>query len=212
MPFIIAVSGFKNSGKTTLCRKLFPLLKDAGLDVAYVKRTHEEVLSPEGTDSGQLAEVSGAVALWGPDGLRIEDSRKDLDPGSLAARFFPGRHLLLLEGGKNIPLPKIWVGSPEAIPEEVSGVVAFYDRDNPCEKERHFCAGQEKELARLVLAMVRKAEASPAEVYSREKRIPVKAFVGEFIAGALSGMLRSLKGDFDPEEGISVHIRSLPGE
>ncbi|HCP07152.1 MAG TPA: molybdopterin-guanine dinucleotide biosynthesis protein MobB, partial [Synergistaceae bacterium] len=55
MPFIVAVSGFKNSGKTTLCRKLLPLLKDAGLDAAYVKRTHEEVLSPEGTDSGQLA-------------------------------------------------------------------------------------------------------------------------------------------------------------
>lgn len=106
MPFIIAVSGFKNSGKTTLCRKLFPLLKDAGLDVAYVKRTHEEVLSPEGTDSGQLAEVSGAVALWGPDGLRIEDSRKDLDPGSLAARFFPGRHLLLLEGERTFPYPR----------------------------------------------------------------------------------------------------------
>ena len=166
--------------------------------------------SPPETDSGRLAEVSGPVALWGSDGLRVEDGRKDMDPGRLAAAYFPGRHLLLLEGGKELTLPKIWVGDPEGIPEEGGGVVAFYDRDNPCGKERHFCTGQEQELAELVLTMVRKAETSPAEVYSKERRIPVKSFVGEFIAGGVSGMLKSLKGDFDPEDGVSVHIRTLP--
>lgn len=210
MPFILAVSGFKDGGKTTLCKKLLSLLEEKGLDVAYVKRTHEEVLSPPETDSGLLAEASGPVALWGSDGLRVEDGRKDMDPGRLAAAYFPGRHLLLLEGGKELILPKIWVGDPEGIPEEVVGVVAFYDRDNPCGKERHFCTGQEEELAELVVTMVRKAETSPAEVYSKERRIPVKSFVGEFIAGGVSGMLKSLKGDFDPEDGVSVHIRTLP--
>lgn len=210
MPFILAVSGFKDSGKTTLCKKLLSLLEEKGLDVAYVKRTHEEVLSPPETDSGLLAEASGPVALWGSDGLRVEDGRKDMDPGRLAAAYFPGRHLLLLEGGKELTLPKIWVGDPEGIPEEVVGVVAFYDRDNPCGKERHFCIGQEEELAELVATMVRKAETSPAEVYSKGRRIPVKSFVGEFIAGGVSGMLKSLKGDFDSEDGVSVHIRTLP--
>jgi molybdopterin-guanine dinucleotide biosynthesis protein B len=210
MPFILAVSGFKDSGKTTLCKKLLPLLKERGLDVAYVKRTHEEVLSLAETDSGLLAQITGPVALWGSDGLRLEDGRQDMDPGRLAALYFPGRHLLLLEGGKELTLPKIWVGDPEGIPEGVVGVVAFYDRDNPCGKERHFCAGQEEELAELVSTMVRRAETSPAEVYSKGKRIPVKSFVGEFIAGGVSGMLKSLKGDFDPEDGVSVHIRTLP--
>ncbi|HON34491.1 MAG TPA: molybdopterin-guanine dinucleotide biosynthesis protein MobB, partial [Synergistales bacterium] len=129
MPFILAVSGFKDSGKTTLCEKLMPLLRERGLDVGYVKRTHEEVLSPSGTDSGLLAQIAAPVALWGSDGLRVEDGRKDMDPGRLAALYFPGRHLLLIEGGKELTLPKIWVGDPESIPEEVVGVVAFYDRD-----------------------------------------------------------------------------------
>lgn len=211
MPFILGVSGFKNSGKTTLCRKLVPLLEKEGIDVAYVKRTHENVLSPEGSDSGSLAAVSAPVALWGPDGFRIEERAVDLDPNLLAARFFQGKHLLLIEGGKNLNVPRIWVGNPSEIPEEVTGVVAFFDRDNPCERERHFASGQEMELASLIVAMVSKAETSPAEIYAEGRRVPVKSFVGEFIAGGLSGMLRSLKGEFDPEAGVSVHLRKIPG-
>ncbi|MDO9508165.1 MAG: molybdopterin-guanine dinucleotide biosynthesis protein MobB [Thermovirgaceae bacterium] len=207
MPFILAVSGFKNSGKTTLCSKLISLLLEDGVEAVYVKHTHENVLSPNGSDSGLLAGVIPRVALWGPDGVRIEEADEKIDTASLAARFFPGKHLLLLEGGKSFSVPKIWVGSPLEIPEEVSGVVAFYDRDNPCAKERHFAAGEEADLAALVASMARGAEASPAEIYCGDKRIPAKAFVGEFISGAVKGMLKSLKGDFDLSAGVGVYLR-----
>jgi molybdopterin-guanine dinucleotide biosynthesis protein B len=211
MPYILGVSGFKNSGKTILCRKLVPLLEEGGIDVAYVKRTHENVVSPECSDSGSLSTVSAPVALWGADGFRIEERTESLDPYALAARFFQGKHLLLLEGGKNLNIPKVWVGSPTEVPEEVTGIVAFYDRDNPCERERHYASGQEEELASFIVSLVSRAEASPAEVYAGGRRIPVKFFVGDFIAGGLSGMLRALKGEFDPEAGVSVHLRETPG-
>lgn len=207
MPFILAVSGFKNSGKTTLCRKLISLLLEDGIDVAYAKHTHENVLSRDGRDTDLVAEATSSTALWGPDGVRMEEADENIDVAALVARFFPGRELLILEGGKSIPLPRIWVGDPLDIPEGVTGVVAFYDRSRPCAKERHFAEGQEKDLAALVASMVRSAESSPAEIYCGDKRVPAKAFVGEFIAGSVVGMLGALKGEVDPGERIVLHLR-----
>lgn len=207
MPFILAVSGFKNSGKTTLCRRLLALLLEEGVDAAYAKHTHENVLSRGSSDTGILLEVTPRSALWGPDGVRMEEADEKMDASTFAARFFPGRELLIIEGGKSFPVPRIWVGSPLEIPEEVVGVVAFYDRDNPCAKERRFAAGEEKELAAFVASMVRSAEASPAEIYCGNKRIPAKQFVGNFIAGAIIGMLGALKGDVDIRRGIEIYLR-----
>ncbi|GAB6280776.1 MAG: molybdopterin-guanine dinucleotide biosynthesis protein MobB [Thermovirga sp.] len=207
MPFILAVSGFRNSGKTTLCRRLLSLLAEDGVDAAYAKHTHENILSPGGSDTGLILEASSRAVLWGPDGVRLEESDGNIDPHTLAARFFPGKDLLILEGGKSFPVPRIWVGNPLEIPEEVAGVVAFYDRSNPCAKERHFAEGEEKELASLVASMVRNAETSPAEIYCGDRRIPTKSFVGEFIAGAVMGMLGSLKGGEDTGKGVSLYLR-----
>ncbi|HDQ92517.1 MAG TPA: molybdopterin-guanine dinucleotide biosynthesis protein MobB [Synergistetes bacterium] len=210
MPLVISVCGFSNSGKTTLCREILPILVEGGIDTVYVKHTHERVLSPEETDTGILSASSRMVALWGPDGIRVEEKLEGAGPAVVAARFFPGRRLILLEGGKNLALPKIWVGRVEDIPENVRGIIAFYDRDNPCTRERHFSRGQEKDLAAFVLSTVRNAEPSPAEVYCGGKRVPAKSFVADFIAGAIRGMLGSLKGDFDTRESISIHLR--PGK
>jgi len=44
MKAILAVSGFKNSGKTTLCLKLASCLRQMGVRVGFVKHTHENVV------------------------------------------------------------------------------------------------------------------------------------------------------------------------
>ncbi len=212
MPFVMSICGFSNSGKTTLCREILDLLVEDGIDTVYVKHTHEKVLSPGNSDTGILSATSQGVALWGPDGIRVEEKLDETEPVAMAARFFPGRRFVLLEGGKNLPLPKIWVGRVEDIPGDIRGIIAFYDRDNPCSKERHFSRGQEKDLAAFVAATVRNAESSPSEVYCGGKRVPVKLFVGDFIAGAVRGMLGALKGDFDIRESISVHLRPREGD
>jgi len=207
MPFILAVSGFKNSGKTTLCRKLISILLEEGVDAAFVKHTHENVLPPSGSDTGVMMGTGCPTALWGPDGIRFEEDDGSVSPRSLAERFFPGKELVILEGGKVFALPKIWVGSPLDVPEDVAGVVAFYDRERPCAKERHFSAGEERALAALAADMARKAEASPAELYCGDKRIPVKTLVGQFISGSVKGMLGALKGDFDTRREIRLYLR-----
>ena len=51
-PVLIAISGVKNSGKTTLIEKLIPRLSDKGLKVATVKHDgHDFDADVEGTDT-----------------------------------------------------------------------------------------------------------------------------------------------------------------
>ena len=52
---IVAVSGNKDSGKTTLCRKLLNELEVLGIRTGYIKRTSEEVISENYTDTGSVS-------------------------------------------------------------------------------------------------------------------------------------------------------------
>ena len=56
--FILAVSGVKNSGKTTLITKLLPELKKRGLQVAVIKHDgHDFEADVPGTDSWKYAQA-----------------------------------------------------------------------------------------------------------------------------------------------------------
>lgn len=54
---IVAVSGSKDSGKTTLCRKLIKELSEMGIMTGYIKRTAEDVLSEKNTDTGSVSDM-----------------------------------------------------------------------------------------------------------------------------------------------------------
>ena len=64
---VVAIVGYKNSGKTTLARALARELGERGLAVAVVKHTrHAYPLDTAGKDTALLGEVAGAVALVTP--------------------------------------------------------------------------------------------------------------------------------------------------
>ena len=105
---IFAVSGYKNSGKTTLCQKLLIDLMGRGLKVGYLKRTHESVMPSADNDTGSIALKGVPALLAGSDGVRFEDVlSEEASPVGLARRYFPDADVVLVEGGKNLPLPKI---------------------------------------------------------------------------------------------------------
>lgn len=232
MPFVLAVSGLKNSGKTTLCGRLLTLLGQKGLRGGYVKHSSHRVCSDSATDTGRLVGEGFPAVWWGEDGLRLEIGCAHLRPrenqactgapsaladgealAEVTSRFFPGYDLVLLEGGKQLPLPRIWVGSSETIPEEVRGIIAFYgercgeEKPRTCSGERipRFIRGEEELLAAMVEDLVSQQRA-PLELYVGSDRLPMKSFVAEFIRGALEGMLRSLKGGADFHRGIFLAV------
>ncbi len=123
---VLAVCGFSGSGKTTLLEAAIPHLIARGLSVAAIKHdSHGFVVDKEGKDSDRLFRAGATVALRGPgeqflrrggsSGLTLEATLSDL------AR---DHDLLLVEGHKDTPLPKLWVGNAETSvpPEQVTGV------------------------------------------------------------------------------------------
>ena len=103
---IVAVSGVKNSGKTTLVEKLVRALVARGLRVAVIKHDgHHFEPDVPGTDSWRhrAAGAYGTAIYDGEKFLLVKSAQ--VTPEQLFAQF-PEADLILLEGAKDSPWPK----------------------------------------------------------------------------------------------------------
>jgi molybdopterin-guanine dinucleotide biosynthesis protein B len=110
---IISVIGQKDSGKTTLVTALAREFRRKGKRVMTIKHaSHPAVVDTKGTDSWRHFEEGSAerTLIAGPE-VRIlfERSPDDTGPEELALRYFAGADLVLVEGFKTAPIPKIEV-------------------------------------------------------------------------------------------------------
>lgn len=106
-PTVVAVSGVKNSGKTTLITAMLPHFRRAGVQVAVVKHDgHAFQPDPPNTDTGRYLQAGalGAAIYDGETTKVIWHQPPDL-PGLL--ELFPQADLVLLEGGKHSLWPKL---------------------------------------------------------------------------------------------------------
>lgn len=127
---ILGISGWSGSGKTTLIEGALPLLRERGLRVAVVKHdAHRVEVDRPGKDSDRLFEAGADVLLQGPrqEFFRVHgDRRGDLSEAlrSLCRRY----DLVLVEGRKTMPLPKVWLlgdgedGPPDDVPEIIAAL------------------------------------------------------------------------------------------
>ncbi len=105
---IIAISGVKNSGKTTLITKLIPLLTDRGLKVATIKHDGHD-FNPDvvGTDSYRHREAGAyGTAIFSNNKWMIIKEETDIDVESIISEF-PEADLIILEGFKFSDYPKV---------------------------------------------------------------------------------------------------------
>ena len=108
-PLVIAVSGVKNSGKTTLIEAMLPLLAEAGLRVAVIKHDgHCFDPDPPGTDTGRFM-AAGAAGTAIFDGEKFKVVKKQPVTEAFLIAQFPEADLILLEGFKYTPWPKLEV-------------------------------------------------------------------------------------------------------
>jgi molybdopterin-guanine dinucleotide biosynthesis protein B len=204
---VIAVSGYKDSGKSTLCRTLISALSDLGFSAGYIKRTREFVASGQETDTGAANKLGVSTLLWGDGALRFETlcgPMSEIDVRELAGRYFPQTDVVILEGGKDLPLPKIWVVKDgEPVPES-AGVFAVYDRLGRGDGGRVYGGGDIDRLVSSIAGMIEKSDL-PARVYIDDRELPMKDFVASFLAGGVRGMLGTLKNQ--PGRDVSGAIR-----
>ena len=110
---IISVIGRKNAGKTTLVVALAGEFVRRGRAVGTIKHGHHTAeMDPEGKDTWRhFHEGHAARVMIESPGRRVtlERSDGDADPAALVARYFDDMDIVILEGFKKRPLPKVEV-------------------------------------------------------------------------------------------------------
>lgn len=118
---IIAIVGPSASGKTELICRLLSWFASQGWRVAVLKHTHKVVpWGDEGKDTGRYRQAGArVVALASPGGVQItKETRGDPPLPEILAALAPDSDLILVEGYKKGPLPKIALVPPpgESLP------------------------------------------------------------------------------------------------
>jgi L-fuculose-phosphate aldolase len=137
---LVAVSG---TGKTTLLKKLVPILRRRGLRIGFLKHAHHRFdLDQPGKDSYEVREAGAEQTLlasserWALQSAQRSAGR-DSSLEEMVALFDPDRvDLLLVEGFKRAAFPKIelhrtTLGKPLLYPDDPNIVAVVADRSLP---------------------------------------------------------------------------------
>ncbi len=146
-PLIFAVSGYKNTGKTTLIQKIIPILTEKGYAVAVVKHDgHEFESDVPGTDSYKHQKAGAyGTAVFSGDQFLVTKRIPEVTVEMLFP-FFPEADIILLEGMKDSDYPKYVCTSPEenAAPEEVAEQILGWYRKREDVSEEHISENSKK--------------------------------------------------------------------
>lgn len=139
---VIGFAAWSGTGKTTLLAQLIPWLKARGLRVAVIKATHHDFeIDRPGKDSDILRKAGAAQTLLvssNRTALIIEHEHPaEPDLAQVLARLDPGcADLVLVEGFKHVPFPKIELhrpalGKPLLYPQDPSIIAIATDAPLP---------------------------------------------------------------------------------
>ncbi|MBL8115545.1 MAG: molybdopterin-guanine dinucleotide biosynthesis protein B [Acidobacteria bacterium] len=138
-PGVLLFVGAHESGKTTLLVKVIERLAAEGLRVGTVKHTdHEYETDAVGKDSQRHAEAGANPALLVAGGRTALHARHTRKPGleEVLSRGFEGCDLVLVEGYKRAPYPKVEVcraatGRPTVLGDDPELVAVVTDTETP---------------------------------------------------------------------------------
>jgi molybdopterin-guanine dinucleotide biosynthesis protein B len=139
IPPAVSFIGKSGTGKTTLLLRLIPLLKQKGLRVGSVKRSHHEIqIDREGKDSWlhRQAGADPVIIAGSQQWALIKSTEEDLRLADLLKRIGRDADLVVVEGFKNEEIPTMVVvrrelgWDPELLKKEnCIGVVSDYALD-----------------------------------------------------------------------------------
>jgi len=215
---IIPVVGSKNSGKTTFLEKLIPELKKRGYRLAVVKHdVHGFDIDHEGKDTYRLKQAGAdAVLISSPQKIAmVKDIDVELELDKLANEF-ADFDLVLTEGYKRFPLPKIEVYREKASegPLCTAGELILLATDKRLDiKAEQFDIEDIISVADYLEKnhLNKPDKIVRARLRVNNKKVPIKAFVQDFIAQGVAGMVSSLNSVEKPEKiTVEIDLREKP--
>jgi len=211
---IVCLVGASDGGKTTFMEKLIPALSGRGYAVGTVKHdVHGFEMDREGKDTWRHRKAGARViAISSPVQVAtIRNVPEEMDLKELVTRYFWQEDVVLAEGFKRSPFPKIEVFRSAVEPLPICTVhdhLVAMVTDDPVETEVPvFGFRQVEQVAGFIEDRYLKGRKRHAiEVVLDGKRLPVKDFVQDFVRGGIVGMLSTLRGWEKPRD-VHVHIR-----
>jgi molybdopterin-guanine dinucleotide biosynthesis protein B len=211
---IVSIVGTSDSGKTTLIEKLVPELVRRGYRVATIKHdVHGFEVDREGKDSWRHKQAGAhTVVISSPRKLAlIRDVDHDAELDELRAKYIQDVDIILSEGFKRNPQPKIEVFRKEK------------RRELLCSKEDNLlalatdepfaigvpCFGLDDAPGMVDLIeekFLQGKKPAPVQLRVNGRDIPLSSFVQKSMTGTVRGMLSALKGCESPG---NVEIRIL---
>jgi len=120
-PPVVGICGWKDSGKTTLIETLIPRLLERGLRVGVVKHdAHGLEVDRPGKDTDRYYQAGAEVAAHDEHQRFTRTHLRVLaDLDALVSRLGETCNLVLVEGHKASPIPKLWlIGEDEVEPPD----------------------------------------------------------------------------------------------
>lgn len=153
---IFAVSGVKNSGKTTLILNLLRIFRERNITVSVIKHDgHDFIPDVPDTDSYKIR-CAGAdgVAVFSDRRMMIIKKCSGISEKELI-RAFPDSDIIILEGFKYSEYPKIEIvrrtnsDRPVCDPDYLLGIVTDYERRELPQEYRRIPVYGLREIERL---------------------------------------------------------------
>lgn len=214
MSAVITFIGYHDSGKTTLVSEVVTHLKGLGYRVAVIKSSNEAgvVFDTENTDTFKHRQAGADSILFvGPDQMVLQTGPSDHSIITLAHRYFVDADIVIGEGFKHArKVPKIEVrkNTEQDLRQEVHGVIAVAT-DLDIAGDYVFRLNEAREIAlfiekRFIRGKGRRPERLSLVVEGR--KIPLKDFVQDCLAGTVVGFVDALKLTGEAKE-IELRIR-----
>ena len=211
---ILCIVGASNSGKTTFLEKLIPELIQRGYHVGTVKHdVHGFEMDREGKDTWKHRKAGAqTIAISSPSQVAmIRNVEEEAELDELCGRYFWKEDILLTEGYKQSRFPKIEVFRAAIGNKPVCGpgdnLVGMISDDAVQAAVPVFRFDEPGKVADLIEErFLRGRKKNQILVYVDGKRLPMKDFVRDFVAGGIVGMLSSLKGWEEPRK-VDIQIR-----
>ncbi len=201
---VIGVTGKSGTGKTELLTALIKDLRSRGHEVAAIKHTwHHVDIDQPGKDSYQMFRA-GAQAVGLASLSRIAmymDTDQQWDPRDIAVKLFPRVDIVLVEGFKDAPLPRIGIARQEIgeLPDRKGLIALVTDMDTDMDVPL-FGLDDVKQIADLLEKYIsRKAPQRDVSLFVNGSRVMIKPFIKDLFLKTVSAMVDSLKGTRDAQ-------------
>lgn len=194
---MVAISGFSDSGKTTLIEKLIPELKSRGYRVASIKHSHHELALDSDKDTERHLKAGSVFSLVVAQNRLVLVKPLEHEPSLHDILYMIGDDfdILICEGFKYTSLPKIEVCRGESDQRLSTSNVVAVVTDKPIDTDiPQYASDGVNAIADLLERDYILPKRERLSIDVNNVAVPLIEFPHSIITKTILGMLTALKG------------------